>query len=101
MTVAELLVSRLQHAGIRAIFGMPGGGSNLDVIDAARRAGVPFVLAHTETGGAIMAAAQAEITGAPGACLCTLGPGVSSSSTGLRSVARSRAARRVDRHDGA
>jgi acetolactate synthase-1/2/3 large subunit len=83
MTVAELLVSNLREAGTRAIFGMPGGGSNLDVIDAARRAGLPFVLAQTETGGALMAAAQAEITGAPGACLCTLGPGVSSIVNGV------------------
>ena len=37
MTVAELLVSKLHDAGTRAIFGVPGGGSNLDVIEAARR----------------------------------------------------------------
>jgi len=83
MTVAELLVAGLKGAGTRAIFGMPGGGSNLDVIDAARRAGLRFVLSQTETGGALMAAAQAEITGAPGACLCTLGPGVSSIVNGV------------------
>ena len=62
---------------------MPGGGSNLDVIDAARRQGLPFVLSHTETAGAIMAAAQAEITSAPGVCLSTLGPGVASIVNGV------------------
>jgi acetolactate synthase I/II/III large subunit len=83
MTVAELIVTRLARAGARAIFGMPGGGSNLDIIDAARRHRLPFVLSHTETAGAIMAAAQAEITGAPGVCLSTLGPGVSSLVNGV------------------
>jgi acetolactate synthase-1/2/3 large subunit len=83
MTVADVLVRGLARAGARAVFGLPGGGSNLDVIAAARRHGLPFVLAHTETGSAIMAAAQAEITGAPGVCLSTLGPGVSSIVNGV------------------
>jgi acetolactate synthase I/II/III large subunit len=83
MRVADALVMRLAHAGARAIFGMPGGGSNLDVIQAAHGLGLPFVLAHTETAAAIMAAAQAEITGAPGVCLSTLGPGVSSIVNGV------------------
>ena len=61
---------------------MPGGGSNLDIIEAARSHGLRFV-AHTETAGAIMAAAQAEITRAPGVCLSTLGPGVSSLVNGV------------------
>jgi acetolactate synthase I/II/III large subunit len=83
MKVADFLVARLAAAGARAIFGMPGGGSNLDIIDAGRRRGLPFVLSHTETAGVIMAAAQAEITGAPGVCLSTLGPGVSSIVNGV------------------
>jgi acetolactate synthase-1/2/3 large subunit len=83
MTIADLLASRLARAGTRAVFGVPGGGSSLDIIDACARSGLRFVLAHTETGGAIMAAAQAEITGAPGVCLSTLGPGVSSIVNGV------------------
>jgi acetolactate synthase I/II/III large subunit len=83
MKVADLVVSRLADAGARAIFGMPGGGSNLDLIAAAKNRGLRFVLSHTETAGAIMAAAQAEITGAPGVCLSTLGPGVSSIANGV------------------
>jgi acetolactate synthase-1/2/3 large subunit len=77
-SVAEIIVSRLMEAGVRSLFGMPGGGSNLDLIEAAGRAGLPFVLSHTETAGALMACAQAELTGAPGACLATIGPGVAS-----------------------
>ena len=65
------------------LFGVPGGGGNLDLIEAAGRAGLPFVLTSTETGGAIAAIAQAEITGKPGACLTTLGPGAASVVNGV------------------
>ncbi len=77
-TVADLIVSGLRGAGARALFGVPGGGGNLDLIEAAGRIGLPFVLTSTETGAAIAAMAQAEITGRPGACLTTLGPGAAS-----------------------
>src|SRR3990172_10010076 len=53
-TVADLIVRRFVEAGVRGLFGMPGGGSNLDLLEAAARADVPFVLSHTETAGALM-----------------------------------------------
>jgi acetolactate synthase I/II/III large subunit len=81
--VADYLIDRLRAAGAQAIFGLPGGGGNLDLIDAAGRADLPFVLTTTETGSAIAAMAQAEITGAPGACLTTLGPGAASVVNGV------------------
>ncbi len=77
------IVDHLRRAGVAAIFGMPGGGGNLDIIEAAGHAGLPFVLTATETGGALAAIAQAEITGKPGACLTTLGPGVASIVNGV------------------
>ncbi len=82
-SVADLVVHHLREAGVCFVFGMPGGGGNLDLIDAAGRAGLPFVLTATETGGAIAALAQAEISGRPGACLTTLGPGVASVINGV------------------
>lgn len=82
-TVAEILVEGLQRAGVQRIFGVPGGGSNLELIEAARAAGLPFVLCHQESAACIMAAVTGELTGAPGAVLSTLGPGVSASATGL------------------
>ena len=82
-TVADLIVRHLRRAGVGFIFGVPGGGSNLDLIDAAGRAGLPFVLTATETAGALAALAQAEISGCPGACLTTLGPGVTSVVNGV------------------
>ena len=83
MTVADLVVAQLLGAGVRTLFGVPGGGGNLDLIAAAGRAGLPFVLTATETAGAIAALAQAEVTGALGACLTTLGPGAASVINGV------------------
>jgi len=83
MTVADLIVGQLLGAGVRALFGVPGGGSNLDLIAAAGRSGLPFVLTSTETAGAIAALAQAEVTGGTGACLTTLGPGAASVINGV------------------
>ncbi|HET9372904.1 MAG TPA: thiamine pyrophosphate-binding protein [Vicinamibacterales bacterium] len=77
------IVTRLQRAGTGAIFGVPGGGGNLDLIESAGRAGMPFVLTSTETAGAIAALAAAEVTGRPGACLSTLGPGAASLVNGI------------------
>ena len=81
--VADDLIQRMRDAGVRTLFGLPGGGGNLDLIQAAGRAGLPFVLTTTETGSAIAAIAQAEITGAPGACITTLGPGAASVVNGV------------------
>jgi acetolactate synthase-1/2/3 large subunit len=81
--VADAIVASLRDAGVRNVFGVPGGGSNLDLVAACGRAAVPFVLTATETGGAIAAIAQSEITGRPGACLTTLGPGVAAVVNGV------------------
>lgn len=70
---------------------MPGGGSNLDLIAAASQAGLPFVLTASETAGAIAAIAQAEISGRPGACLTTIGPGVASVVNGIACASLERA----------
>src|SRR5688572_30844030 len=82
-SLRDLIVRRLIDSGVRALFGVPGGGGNLDLIDAAGRAGLPFVLTATETGGALAAVGQAEVTGTPGACLTTLGPGAASVTNGV------------------
>jgi len=82
-TVAEILIDGLRRAGVQRIFGVPGGGSNLELLEAARQQGLPFVLCHQESAACIMAAVTGELGGAPGAALSTLGPGVSASATGL------------------
>jgi len=82
-TNAAVIIAALRRAGVQRLFGMPGGGSTADLIEAARLGGLPFTLAQTETGAAFMATAQAEISGAPGACVATLGPGAASLVNGV------------------
>jgi acetolactate synthase-1/2/3 large subunit len=82
-SVAELVVEGLLRAEVPRVFGVPGGGSNLEVLEAARARGLPFVLCHQEWAACIMAAVTGELTGRPGAVLSTLGPGVTASATGL------------------
>ncbi len=81
--MADDLVSALAAARTNMIFGLPGGGSNLDVVGAAEQAGLRFVLTHTEAAAALMAGVTAELTGVPSACLVTRGPGVASAANGV------------------
>ena len=90
-TVADLLIARLKECGLQRIFGVPGGGSSMDVIDAARRVGVEFVLTRREDSGLVMAAVTAWLSDAPGLALATKGPGVSSAANGLASAYLDRA----------
>lgn len=90
-SVAELLVEGLRRAEVPRLFGVPGGGSNLELLEAARVQGLPFVLCHQEWAACIMAAVTGELTGRPGAALATLGPGVTASATGLAHAVLDRA----------
>jgi len=90
-TVAELLIEGLRRAEVPRLFGVPGGGSNLELLEAAREQELPFVLCHLEWSACIMAAVTGELTGRPGAALATLGPGVTASATGLAQAMLDRA----------
>ncbi len=87
---ATAIVTALAGAGTRVMFGVPGGGPNLDVVGAAAAAGLRFVLTHTENAAAIMAATSADLTGAPGAVLVTRGPGLASAVNGIAHAALDR-----------
>ncbi len=65
------------------MFGIPGGGSSLDLIDAAGELGIDFVLTRTEAAAAIMAAVTGELTGTPGVVLAGVGPGAASAVNGI------------------
>ncbi len=82
-SVATVLVDGLRRMGTPRLFGVPGGGSSLDLMDAARDAGLPFVLTHGETAACIMAAVTGELLAAPGAALAGLGPGAASAVNGV------------------
>jgi len=82
-TIAGALVDALAAFGVKRMFGIPGGGSSLDIIEAGAQRGVDFVLARTETSATFMAAASAEITGVPGVVLTGLGPGAAAAANGV------------------
>ena len=82
-SLAQYVADTLADQGVRRIFGIPGGGSSLDLIDAANRAGIDFVLTRTETAAALMAAVTGEMTGRPGVALTGIGPGAASAVNGI------------------
>lgn len=83
MTLADAMMAAFKACGVRRIFGVPGGDSSLDLIAAAGRQDIDFVLARGETAAAIMAAVTAELTGAPGVVLTGIGPGAASAVNGV------------------
>ncbi|NMH96411.1 thiamine pyrophosphate-binding protein [Pseudonocardia acidicola] len=77
------LADGLHAAGVRRLFGMPGGGPNLEMIGAAAERGIGFTLAHGETAACVMAGAYGLLTGTAGTALVTRGPGLTSATNGL------------------
>ena len=76
MNCSDVITGYLEAAGIKHIFGYPGDPS-VELLETARRNGIEFVLARREGTAGLMAAAYGQITGKPGVCLSTLGPGSS------------------------
>ncbi|WP_275670490.1 thiamine pyrophosphate-binding protein, partial [Paracraurococcus ruber] len=91
MTGAAAVAEALRAAGVARLYGVPGGGSSLDLIEAAAARGIPFVLARQETAAVIMAATEAELGGRPGAVVVTRGPGVGNAANGMAQAALDRA----------
>ncbi len=81
MTVAEYIADQLFKNGIRYVFGIPGGPS-IPYIEAFRSAGIEFILTSNEAAAGIMADVSARLTGIPGVCHATLGPGATNMTTG-------------------
>ena len=73
-TVASLIVECLEHEGVEYVFGLPGE-ENLHMIDALVDSSIRFVTTRDERGAAFMADTYGALTGKPGVCLATLGPG--------------------------
>ncbi len=81
-TTSDVIVDALARAGIRYMFGYPGG-QNMRFIEAMRGSPVEFVLVTHEGCAGFMADVTARLTGRPGACLSTLGPGATNMTTGV------------------
>jgi len=78
---SDLLVKALENEGVERIFGVPGE-ENLDVVESLRCSKIDLVVTRHEQAAAFMAATYGRLTGHPGVCISTLGPGALNFSTG-------------------
>ncbi len=74
-TVGQALAKALKRGGVPCVFGIPGGGSAIDLIEACRTFDLPFVLVQHETTAAMAAIVAGELTGSCGVCMSIMGPG--------------------------
>src|ERR1700745_801637 len=81
MKGSDLLVSALENEGVKRVFGLPGE-ENLDVVESLRHSRIELILTRHEQAASFMAATQGRLTGRPGVCLSTLGPGALNLATG-------------------
>ncbi|MBB4663847.1 thiamine pyrophosphate-binding protein [Conexibacter arvalis] len=83
LTGGELVVETLAALGVEAVFGVPGG-QTLAITDAILdRSDMRFVTARHEGAAACMADAVGRMTGRPGVCIATTGPGATNLLTGV------------------
>ena len=82
MNNADLIVATLKANGITRGFGIPSGNV-LPLMEAMRKGGVEFVLTAHEGSAGFAADVTGRMTGAPGLCIATLGPGATNLATGV------------------
>ena len=74
MKTSDLFVKALENEGVRYIYGIPGE-ENLDFLNSLRGSSIQLILTRHEQAAGFMAATHGRLTGQPGVCLSTLGPG--------------------------
>lgn len=74
MKASDLFVRALENEGVTTIFAVPGE-ENLDLLNSLKDSKIRLVLTRHEQGAGFMAATYGRLTGRPGVCLATLGPG--------------------------
>lgn len=79
---AREVAAALKKNNVHFLFGIPGGGSSVDLIEACRREEIPFVLVQHETTAAMMAVVSGELTNSCGACISIMGPGATNLTSG-------------------
>lgn len=82
MTGAKLLVQALEHEGVEVIFGYPGGAV-LPIYDELYHSRIRHILVRHEQGAVHAADAYARVSGKPGVCMATSGPGATNLVTGI------------------
>jgi len=87
-TGGQLVVQLLRSLGVKHVFGVPGG-QTLAITDAILATPeITFVTARHEGAAAVMADAYGRLTGTPGVCLATTGPGATNLITGVGGALR-------------
>src|SRR6202034_2540577 len=74
MKASDLFVKALEAENVEYVFGIPGE-ENLDLLESLRRSKIKLILTRHEQVAGFMAATYGRLTGRPGVCLSTLGPG--------------------------
>lgn len=82
---SEILLESLRREKVEVVFGLPGGAV-LPLYDALYSAGIHHLLVRHEQAAAFAADGYARVTGKPGVCLVTSGPGATNLLTGLTSA---------------
>ena len=83
LTAGEVIIRIMKAEGVRHVFGLPGGDT-LPLYDGIYKTdGIEHVLVRHEQSAANMAAAYAQLTGGPGVCIVTAGPGATNLVTGI------------------
>ncbi len=78
----KIVVKMLEELGVKYVFGVPGG-QTLSVTDAIIDSNIEFIHTRHEGGAAAAADCYGRITGEPGVCLATTGPGATNLITGI------------------
>lgn len=74
MKSSDVFVSSLEAEGVKYVFAVPGE-ENLDMLESLADSPIELVLTRHEQGAGFMAATYGRLTGEPGVCMATLGPG--------------------------
>ena len=80
MKASDLFIKALENEGVEYIFGVPGE-ENLDFLESLRTSNIQLILTRHEQGAGFMAATYGRLTGKPGVCISTLGPGATNFTT--------------------
>lgn len=83
LATANIIVDSLYHAGVRIVFGIPGAKIDSIFDTLMDHPEIRLIVCRHEQNAAFMAAAVGRITGTPGVCIATSGPGASNLTTGL------------------
>jgi len=74
MNLSEYIAQFLKVNGVTHVFGLPGG-ENVLFLEALKKSKIEFILMHHEVQAGFAADVAGQLSGIPGVCLSTVGPG--------------------------